>query len=65
MCSKCYLLISGVIFGLVAVLHLLRLIYHTPIQAGTLGAVPMWVSWAGLVVAAILCVWGLGLLFRK
>jgi len=72
MCSKSYFLLSGVIFGVVAVFHLLRAIYHVPIQVTTTWTVPtttwivpMWPSWAGLAVAGILCIWAFGLLFRK
>ena len=54
--SKAYFVISGTIFGLVAVAHLLRVIYQMPVQAGD-WAFPMWLSWGGLVVAGALCVW--------
>ncbi len=63
MCLKIYLLISGVIFGLVAILHLVRLARKAPVQMGS-KAIPMWVSWGGLVVATILCVWALSHFFR-
>jgi hypothetical protein len=47
---RAYLQISGVLFGLIALAHLLRLFRHWPIDlAGHM--VPMWASWLGLVLA--------------
>ena len=45
------------IFGLVAVLHLLRLLFHWTLQLGP-QEIPFWISWGGLVGAALLAVWG-------
>lgn len=61
--TRLYLLISGGIFGVVALLHLLRLIAAWPVQLGP-WSVPMWVSWVGLVVPAILCIWAIRLATR-
>ena len=63
MSTKIYLAVSGIIFVIVAVLHLLRLIYLWPAQIGTL-TIPMWASCAALVVASALFVWAF-LLLRK
>jgi len=57
---RAYLLISGVLFGAVAVLHLLRLLYGWPAQVGAL-AMPLWVSVIGLIAAGLLCVWAFAL----
>jgi hypothetical protein len=54
---RSYLVVSAVLFGAVALLHLLRLIYGWPAVIGTT-AMPLWVSVVGLVVAGALCVWG-------
>ena len=54
--TKLYLALSGTIFLLVAMLHLLRLVYQWPIVVGT-WAVPHWVSYVGFPVAAAYCVW--------
>ena len=54
--ARGYLLISGVIFGLVAVLHLLRVVNGWPFQVGT-WSVPMWPSWLGVLVPGVLCGW--------
>ena len=61
--SKIYFVVSGSIFGLVALAHLVRVVYQMPVQAGT-WALPMWPSWGGLVVAGALCVWAFWLLRR-
>lgn len=57
---KAYLGISGAIFGIVAVLHLLRLALDWPAQIGN-WSVPFWVSWIALLLSASLCVWALQL----
>ncbi len=64
MCTKSYLVISGVIFGLVAIAHLARLVYHLPIRVGDWIA-PMWPSWAGLAAAGILSLWAFCVLRQK
>lgn len=56
MCRKSYLVISGIIFGLVAIGHLARLIHHWPVRIADWDF-PMSLSWAGLIVAATLSVW--------
>lgn len=57
---RAYLMVSGVLFGAVALAHLLRLIYGWPVQIGA-EVVPMWLSAIGLVVAGALCIWALAL----
>jgi hypothetical protein len=58
---RTYLLISGTLFGLIALAHLLRLFRHWPIElAGN--TLPLWASWVGLVLAGGLSVWALRLL---
>ena len=61
MSSKVYFVVSGTIFGLVAVAHLLRVVYQVPVRFGD-WAFPMWASWGGFVVAGALCVWAFRLL---
>jgi hypothetical protein len=48
--------VASVIFGIFAIGHLLRLINHAQVTVGT-HTIPMGVSWIGLIIAAILCVW--------
>jgi uncharacterized protein (DUF697 family) len=58
------LVISGVIFALVALAHLGRLVYHWSVQVGD-WTIPMWPSWSGMIVAAILSLWAFSLLCHK
>ena len=58
---RAYLQISGALFGIMAVAHLLRLFRHWPIDfAGQI--IPLWASWVGLLLAGGLCIWALRLL---
>jgi hypothetical protein len=54
--TRTYVVVSGAIFGLVALAHVVRAITGAPVQIGT-SAVPVWVSWVGAVVAGALCIW--------
>ena len=53
MSSKAYYSITGVIFLVIGVLHLLRILNSWPVNIGTF-VVPMWLSWAGAIVASYL-----------
>lgn len=58
---RTYVQISGALFGIIALAHLLRLFWHWPIDlAGYL--VPLWVSWLGLLLAGGLSLWALRLM---
>ena len=48
--------IAGTIFGLVAILHLLRLITDVSVEIGG-WLLPMWVNMLGLMVTIVLCFW--------
>ena len=61
---RLYFYVSGGIFGLVAILHVVRAFLDLPVQIGS-RAVPIWPSWAGAVVAISLCVWAFGLMARE
>jgi len=50
--------VAAAIFGIVALGHAARLALALPVQIGTM-ALPVWISWLGLVVAGSLCLWGL------
>lgn len=56
MAHKEYSIISGILFCLVAIAHLLRVVYDVPIQVDEY-AVPMAFSWIGFIVPAILSAW--------
>jgi hypothetical protein len=56
-----YLQISGALFGLIALAHLLRLFRHWQVDlAGYI--VPLWASWLGLILAGGLSIWALRLM---
>ena len=61
---KTFLTAAGVIFAVVALVHLTRIYMGWPIEIGT-WMVPMWVSWIGLVVAGTLSFFGLRLAARN
>jgi len=50
MSTRTYLAISGLIFFVVAVLHLFRIVLHWPAQLGPC-TIPGWASYIGLAVA--------------
>jgi membrane protein CcdC involved in cytochrome C biogenesis len=54
--SRGYCVLSGVLFSLVAIAHLLRIVYSMSIQVDEV-AVPMLVSWFGMIVPAALAIW--------
>lgn len=50
------LITSGIIFAIIAIIHLVRIFYRsTIIVAGV--DIPIWVSAIGLVVSALLSIW--------
>lgn len=51
--QKIYLVVSGLIFDLVFLLHLLRIIFGWHADIGEF-EVPMWISWVSLAVAGYL-----------
>ena len=55
MALKAFLGISGTIFAVIAVLHLLRAVYGWPAQIGT-WIVPLWLSWLSLGIASFLAI---------
>lgn len=56
--SKQYITISGLLFCLVALAHLLRVVYSLPIQVEAY-SVPMVASWIGFIVPGALALWAL------
>lgn len=62
--KRMYFLISGLIFAIVAVVHLLRIINQFQIVIGTWSA-PMAVSWIGFIIPALLSYWGFTLMSKE
>jgi hypothetical protein len=51
-----YLGISGTLFGLIALGHFLRLVFHWPAEVAN-WVVPFWFSLIGLILPAALGIW--------
>jgi hypothetical protein len=61
--QKTFSVVAGVVFAVVAVLHLLRIYMNWPVVIAD-WSVPMWVSWVGFVIAGGLAFFGLRLAAR-
>lgn len=55
MISK-YVVVSGALFGFIALAQLLRAVNQVPVQVGGV-EIPIWVSWAVAVLAGGMCAW--------
>ena len=51
-----YVVVSGAIFGIVAVLQAARAVMQLPVHVGSFD-IPVAASWVAAVVAGSLCVW--------
>ena len=56
--SEAYLVISAAIFGLIAVIHLVRAMNGWGLVFGPL-TIPLWESWTACIVATALCLWAI------
>ncbi len=63
MSQKIFTIIASVIFGVVALSHVLRIFFGWPAVIGG-WTVPMWLSWIGLVVTGGLSYSGINLVIR-
>ena len=54
--GKPYLIITGIFFGIAAILHVFRLSFQMPIQFGEWD-LPHWISGVGIAITAALCIW--------
>jgi hypothetical protein len=64
MSHKSFCLVAGIIFTIIALLHLLRVIYDWDAVIGG-WPVPRWISWLALVIAGYLGYEGLRLSVRS
>ena len=62
--QKTYNTITALLFLVVAVLHLLRIIFGWAAQIGGL-SIPLWASWLGLIVSGALAYFGFRLTLRS
>jgi len=53
---KTYNVVSGAIFGFIALAQATRAAMQLPVQIGEF-AIPVWASWVAALVAGSLCVW--------
>lgn len=60
---RLYCFISGALFSIVAFAHLARLVFGWEIYVDNT-MVPMWVSWAGLVIPGLFALWAFMLVNR-
>jgi hypothetical protein len=61
--QRTFTIIASVIFGVVALFHVLRIFLGWPAVIGG-WTVPMWVSWIGVIVAGDLSYFGINLAMR-
>ena len=59
--QQAFFLVSGIIFGLVALFHALRLAFRWQVRLRS-QEIPMWLSGVGFVAAAGMCFWAFWLL---
>jgi len=61
--TRDFVIVSTVIFALVAVMHLIRLALGWPVVLG-MTSVPLWASLLVVLISASLAIWGLTLVRR-
>ena len=61
--TKSYLIVSTLIFALVALAHLIRVALDSPVMLGAWN-VPIWVAAVAVLVSAGFALWGLTLVRR-
>jgi hypothetical protein len=55
--SNHYAVVSALVFAVVAIAHLIRILRRWTVHIGPY-SVPMSLSWIGLLIAALLALWG-------
>ena len=63
MSARTYLAVSGSVFAIVTILHLIRVVNGWSVEVGPWSA-SMEVSWLGTIFPAVLCVWAFRLASR-
>lgn len=54
--SRKYVVVSGVIFGFIALAQLIRAVNQVPVQVGGVD-IPVWISWLAVVLTGGMCAW--------
>ena len=55
--TRTFHLLAALIFAAVSLVHLARLAYGATVLVAGAYAVPLWISWPGMIVAAALSAW--------
>ena len=58
--NQIYLVVSAIIFGLVAIIHLVRALNNWAFIVGPV-SIPISASWVGFIITAALCLWAVRL----
>ena len=58
--TQAYLFVSGILFGVVALIHLARAINNWTFVVGPM-TIPVAASWVGFIVTGALCLWAIRL----
>ena len=58
--NQIYLVVSAIIFGLVAIIHLARALNSWSFVIGPI-TIPILASWIGFILTAALCLWAVRL----
>ena len=58
--NQIYLVVSAIIFGLVAAIHLVRALNSWSFVIGPI-TIPILASWVGFILTAALCLWAVRL----
>jgi hypothetical protein len=61
---RAYVLISGAVFGAVALVHVIKLFLDWPVQVAG-WVLPIWVSWIAILAGGTLCVWAVRLVGQR
>lgn len=51
-----YVVVSGLVFGFIALAQLVRAVNQLPAQVGSV-EIPVWVSWLAVALAGSMCAW--------
>ena len=54
--QSCALFTAGIVFALVAILHILRIVFKFEVSIAGKN-IPLWANWVGLMIAGGLSIW--------